>query len=47
MLTYREVMAVDKRLLMVAWILALVAGLVFTVGLPAAFTMLLDLVWWR
>ncbi|HLG73403.1 MAG TPA: hypothetical protein VK009_23530 [Chloroflexota bacterium] len=40
-------MAVDRRLLMMAWILALAAGLVLTVGLPAAFSLLLDLAWWR
>ncbi len=47
MLPYREVMAVDRRLLITAWMLALVAGLVFTIGLPAAFAILVDLTPWR
>ena len=47
MLPYREVMAMDRRLFMAAWFIALAAGLVLTVGLPAAFTLLLDLAWWR
>jgi hypothetical protein len=40
-------MAVDRRLLMAAWMLALAAGLVLSVGLPAAFTLLLDVIWWK
>ena len=40
-------MALDRRLLLVAWMLALAAGLVLTVGIPAAITLLLDLAWWR
>jgi hypothetical protein len=32
---------------MAAWMLALAAGLVLSVGLPAAFTLLLDVIWWK
>jgi len=32
---------------MVLWMLALAAGLVVTTGLPAAFTIVTDLIWWR
>ena len=40
-------MATERRLLMIAWIVALALGLVVTIGAPAAFTLLLDLIWWR
>jgi len=40
-------MAVDRRWLMVVWMLALAAGLVVTFGLAAAFTIVSDLFWWR
>jgi hypothetical protein len=32
---------------MAVWIVVLAAGLVVTFGLPAAFTIVSDLIWWR
>jgi len=40
-------MAIERRWLMTAWMVALAVGLVVTIGAPAAFTLLLDLIWWR
>jgi hypothetical protein len=40
-------MVMDKRFLLMLWVLALAAGLVVTIGLPAAFTFLTNLFWWR
>ena len=37
-------MSIESRLFVMAWLLALAAGLVVTVGLPAAFTVLADTV---
>jgi len=34
-------------MLIAVWIVVLAAGLVVTIGLPAAFTLLTDLIWWR
>ena len=35
-------MALEGRLLIVVWLLTLTAGLLVTIGLPAAFTVLAD-----
>lgn len=37
----------DRRWLAVAWMLALAAGLVLTIGIPAAAMVVADLLWWR
>jgi hypothetical protein len=40
-------MAMDRRVLAGIWILALAVGLLVTIGLPAALTLMSDLIWWR
>ena len=37
----------DRRALVAIWMLALAVGLVVTIGLPAALTLVSDLIWWR
>ena len=37
----------DRRVLAAMWLLALAVGLVVTIGLPAALTLVSDLIWWR
>ena len=37
----------DRRVLVALWLLALAVGLVVTIGLPAALTLVSDLIWWR
>jgi hypothetical protein len=40
-------MVINRRVLLMVWIVALAAGLLVTIGLPAAFTLLTDFMWWR
>jgi hypothetical protein len=40
-------MMLDRRVVMVAWMAVLALSLVVSIGLPATFALLSELIWWR
>jgi len=40
-------MTTETRILLTFWTAALIAGLIVTIGLPAALSFVSELTWWR
>jgi len=47
LLAYRQDMTTETRILLTFWTAALIAGLIVTIGLPAALSFVSELTWWR